>query len=123
RRNVRGLVRVIARSGFAAGIAVATLSWTHSMAVALPLLAIVGFGILVTSVAVNMILQTIVEDDKRGRVMSLYTVAFLGMSPLGAIAAGSLADRIGVGLTLTLGGACCALAALYLAHRRAEIRT
>ena len=123
RRNVRGLVRVIARSGFAAGIALAMLSWTHSMAVALPLLAIVGFGILVTSVAVNMILQTIVEDDKRGRVMSLYTVAFLGMSPLGAIAAGSLADRIGVGLTLTFGGTCCALAALYLAYRRAEIRS
>ncbi len=54
--------------------------------------------------------------------MSLYTVAFLGTSPLGAIAAGTLADRIGVALTLTAGGICCALAGLYLAYKRAEIR-
>jgi MFS family permease len=122
RPNVRGLVRIISCASVAAGAALALLSWTAGIALALPLLAIVGFGILVTSVSVNMILQTIVEDDKRGRVMSLYTVAFLGMSPFGAIAAGAIADRIGVELTLTAGGLCCALAGLYLAHRRGEIR-
>jgi MFS family permease len=121
RRNVRGLVRVIACASFAAGAALAALSWTDRVAVAVPLLAIVGFGILVTSVSVNMILQTIVDDDKRGRVMSLYTVAFLGMSPFGAIAAGALADRIGVAATLTACGICCAVAGLRLARRRAEI--
>jgi predicted MFS family arabinose efflux permease len=115
-------VRIIAYASVAAGTALALLSWTAGIAFALPLLAIVGFGILVTSVSVNMILQTIVDDDKRGRVMSLYTVAFLGMSPFGAIAAGALADRIGVDLTLTAGGLCCALAGLYLAYKRGEIR-
>jgi MFS family permease len=121
RRNVRGLVRVIACASFAAGASLAALSWTDRIAAAVPLLAIVGFGILVTSVSVNMILQTIVDDDKRGRVMSLYTVAFLGMSPFGAIAAGALADRIGVAATLTACGICCAVAGLRLARRRAEI--
>lgn len=122
RANVRGLVRIICYASIAAGAALALLSWTGIVWIALPLLAVIGFGILVTSVSANMILQTIVEDDKRGRVMSLYTVAFLGVSPFGAIGAGALADRIGVGLTLTAGGVACAAAGLYLATRRAEIR-
>ena len=122
RANVRGLVRIISYASIAAGAALALLSWAGAVSVVLPLLAIIGFGILVTSVSVNMILQTIVDDDKRGRVMSLYTVAFLGTSPLGAIVAGTMADRIGVALTLTAGGICCALAGLYLAYKRAEIR-
>ncbi len=122
RPNVRGLVSVIAWASVAAGIALALLSWAGGVYVAMPLLAIVGFGILVTSVSVNMILQTIVDDDKRGRVMSLYTAAFIGMSPFGAVAAGALADRIGVAVTLTAGGIFCALAGLYLAHKHAEIR-
>jgi predicted MFS family arabinose efflux permease len=122
RASVRGLVSVIACAAFAAGTALALLSWGGHIWIALPLLAIVGFGVLVTSVSVNMILQTIVDDDKRGRVMSLYTVAFLGMSPLGAIAGGALADRVGVAATLTGGGICCALAALYLAHKRRLLR-
>ncbi len=68
------------------------------------------------------VLQTIVEDDKRGRVMSLYTAAFLGMSPFGAIAAGALADVVGVAATLTAGGICCALAGLYIAGKRELLR-
>jgi MFS family permease len=122
RRNVRGLVPIIAAASIAAGSALALLSWSGRTAIAMPLLAIVGFGILVTSVSVNMILQTIVDDDKRGRVMSLYTVAFIGMWPLGSLGAGALADRIGVAATLTGGGVCCVIAGLYLARKRAEIR-
>jgi MFS family permease len=123
RRNVRGLVGVTAAATFAAGTALALISWPGHIWVAFALLTIVGFGILVTSVAVNMILQTIVEDDKRGRVMSLYTAAFLGMSPFGSIAAGALADHIGVAATLTAGGLCCAFAGLYLAHKRPQLRS
>jgi MFS family permease len=122
RPNVRGLVRIASYASFAAGAALALLSWSGRLYIALPLLAVIGFGILVTSVSVNMILQTIVDDDKRGRVMSLYTAAFLGMSPFGAVAAGALADRVGVAATLTAGGVCCALAALMLARNRARIR-
>lgn len=123
RPDVRGLVGVIACASFAAGVALALVSWTGGMALALPLLAVTGFGLLVTSVSVNMILQTIVDDDKRGRVMSLYTAAFLGMSPFGAVAAGALADYIGVGATLTAGGICCALAGIYLGLKRPHLRT
>lgn len=122
RSHVRGLVRIIACASVAAGTALVLLPWSGSVFIAVPLLAVVGFGILVTSVSVNMILQAIVEDDKRGRVMSLYTVAFIGMAPFGAIAAGALADQIGIKATLTAGGICCALAGLYLAHKQTEIR-
>jgi MFS family permease len=121
RANVRGLVRVISLASIAAGSALMLVSWVGGVAFAAPLLAIVGFGILVTSVSTNMILQTIVEDDKRGRVMSLYTVAFLGISPFGAVAAGAIADRFGVAPTLTGGGIACAFAGIYLASRRANI--
>lgn len=84
--------------------------------------ALIGFGILIASVSVNMILQTIVDDDKRGRVMSFYTAAFLGMAPFGSLAAGALADVIGVANTLFLGGAACAACALFIAGRRRQIR-
>jgi MFS family permease len=122
RRNVRGLIGVIAVASFAAGAALALLSWPGRLWIAVPLLVVVGFGILVTSVSTNMILQTIVEDDKRGRVMSLYTAAFLGMSPLGAVVAGAIAQYVGVAPTLTAGGLCCALAGLYLAYRRSHLQ-
>ena len=123
RPNVRGLVSVIAYASLAAGTALAMLSWSGRIWIAAALIAIVGFGILVTSVSVNMILQTIVDDDKRGRVMSLYTAAFVGMSPFGAVAAGALADLVGIAATLTAGGVSCALAGLYLAQRRGVMQS
>lgn len=123
RNGVRGLVRLLTYAALAAGIALALVPHVKLAWFALPLLAITGFGILATSVSVNMIVQTIVDDDKRGRVMSLYTVSFMGVAPFGALAAGALADVIGVAATLTISGVCCALGALVLASRHAQIRS
>jgi MFS family permease len=122
RRNVRGLVRLIILASLVAGVALLLLAWSGSVWLAAPLIAAIGFGILVTSVSTNMILQTIVDDDKRGRVMSFYTAAFLGMTPFGSLAAGALADVIGVALTLTLGGLACVAGAIYLARMRPRLR-
>lgn len=122
RRDVRGLVRLIVFASFTAGAALAALVWSRSMWIALPLLVVIGFGLLVTSVSINMILQTIVDDDKRGRVMSLYTAAFLGIAPFGSLAAGAAADAVGVATTLTVGGVCCVGGALFLARERPRIR-
>ena len=69
-----------------------------------------GAGMLVVITGTSTILQTIVEDEKRGRVMSLYTMSFLGMIPMGSLAAGALADLIGATATLASAGACCAAA-------------
>jgi MFS family permease len=122
RGSVRGLVRLLTYAALAAGIALALVPHVKLVWFAIPLLAITGFGILVTSVSVNMIVQAIVDDDKRGRVMSLYTVSFMGMAPFGALAAGALADVIGVAATLTISGSCCALGALLLVSRHGRIR-
>jgi MFS family permease len=122
RHNVRGLVRLIVIASLTAGGALVLLAWSGSVWLAAPLIAAIGFGILVTSVSTNMILQTIVDDDKRGRVMSFYTAAFLGMTPFGSLLAGSLADVVGVSVTLTLGGIACAAGAIYLARRRPQLR-
>jgi MFS family permease len=122
RPSVRGLVRPLTGAAFAAGISLALVSHVKIVWLTIPLLAITGFGILATSVSVNMIVQTIVDDDKRGRVMALYTVSFMGMAPFGALAAGALADVIGVAATLTISGTCCAVGALVLASQHRRIR-
>ncbi|HSQ04516.1 MAG TPA: MFS transporter, partial [Burkholderiales bacterium] len=122
RPSVRGLLGVLAAASFAAGTALALLAWSGTVWVALPLLTVIGFGMLVASVSVNMILQTIVDDDKRGRIMSLYTAAFLGMSPFGSLAAGTIADAVGIVATLTTCGMGCAAAALYIAYKRPQLR-
>ncbi len=123
RVSVRGLVQLLTYAALAAGIALALVAHVKLVWLAMPLLAVTGFGILVTSVSVNMIVQAIVDDDKRGRVMGLYTVSFMGMAPFGALAAGALADRVGVAATLTLAGICCAAGALTLALHQTAIRS
>jgi MFS family permease len=117
RRDVRGLVRFSVAAAFGAGCALIALSWSRSLALSLALMVAIGFSILVISVSVNMILQTIVDDDKRGRVMSLYTAAFLGVMPLGGLIAGTFADQIGAVNTVLAGGFVCGLAALYMARQ------
>jgi MFS family permease len=86
----------------------------------------VGFGIIVTAASINTIIQTIVDDDKRGRVMNFYTMPVLGVAPLGALTAGALATRLGAPQALLVGGNCCVLGALGLAlllsRFRREIR-
>ena len=76
--------------------------------------------------ASNTILQTIVEEEKRGRVMSYYTMAFVGMMPFGSLLAGSVAARIGAPRTLLMSGICCLAGAawfrLHLAEVRREVR-
>jgi predicted MFS family arabinose efflux permease len=74
------------------------------------LMAVTGYGLMYQIVATNTIVQTIVEDDKRGRVMSFYTIALLGSAPVGSLLSGALAARIGVQPTFVVGGIACGLA-------------
>ena len=77
---------------------------------------------IVELAASNVVLQTIVDDDKRGRVMSFYTMAFMGMTPFGSLLAGTLASQIGAPMTLLLGGVACIAGALTFASRLSSLR-
>jgi MFS family permease len=79
----------------------------------------VGAGIIGTAASVNMQLQTQVDDRFRGRMISLYVMAFLGLAPFGGLWAGYLADRVGASATLAIGGVACLAAALSLGRRTA----
>jgi predicted MFS family arabinose efflux permease len=122
RKSVRGLSRMIVFTTALAGTALIVFSYSRLLWLALPAMALAGLGIVVTAMSVSMILQTIVDDDKRGRVMSFFTIAFLGMTPLGSLAAGALASVIGAPHTLAIGGACCVAGAWALRHHLPQFR-
>ena len=89
---------------------------------AIPCLVVAGFGFIVQMAASNTIIQTIVDDEKRGRVMSFYMMAFLGTAPFGSLIAGWLSSRIGAPHTLLLGGVCCLAGAAWFARELPTIR-
>jgi MFS family permease len=91
--------------------------------IALPCLTVAGFGFMVQMASSNTVLQTIVDDEKRGRVMSFYTMAFLGTVPFGSLIAGWLSSRIGAPNTLVLGGICCLVGAAFFARSLPMLRT
>jgi MFS family permease len=122
RTTVLGLGRtiVIATSTFGVGLIGFALSEMLWLSLALLLLA--GFGMMVEMAASNTILQTIVEENKRGRVMSFYAVAFMGMTPLGSLFAGVLADAIGPVRTVLVGGIACLVGAFLFALKLPALR-
>ncbi|MCX5687417.1 MAG: MFS transporter [Candidatus Omnitrophica bacterium] len=99
------------------GLSIIAFSFSHNIWVSLPLLFVSGFGIMVQMASSNMILQAIVDDDKRGRVMSFYTMAFMGMAPLGSLLAGGMATRLGASNTLIISGVCCIIAAVIFVFK------
>jgi predicted MFS family arabinose efflux permease len=86
------------------------------------LIVAVGFGMIVVGACCNTLLQTIVEDDKRGRVMSLYAAAFIGVGPIGALVAGQIAEAFGVQRAFLLNGLLCLLLAAVLHTRRSQLQ-
>jgi MFS family permease len=126
RPTVRGLFRLLPVGGAAAGAALIGFAYSGALWLALVLLYLVGMGAMLAASSTNMVLQTIVEDRMRARVLAIYTMSFLGAAPLGALAAGALGERIGPPAALALGGGLAlAAAALYwtqLAAIRRAIR-
>lgn len=122
RQTVRGLGRVIVYSALAFGAALVVFAFVTSLLLALPLLVLAGFGMMTQMASSNTVLQTLVDDDKRGRVMSFYTMAFMGTAPLGSLLAGTLAARIGAPATIAFGGACCITAGIIFSRRLPTLR-
>ncbi len=117
RRNVKGMGKVIVLGGILFGIGIIAVSLTWILWLALLLMIIAGFGMMVSMAASNTMLQTIADDDKRGRVMSFYTMSFMGTAPLGSLLGGWMAQGIGVPNTYLLSGICCMLGSLWFASK------
>jgi MFS family permease len=86
------------------------------------MMLVAGFGMMQGMASSNTIIQTIVSEDKRGRVMSYYTIAFVGMAPFGSLLAGAMAHWFGAPLTVILNGAIVMLGALWFATRLPAVR-
>jgi MFS family permease len=122
RRTVIGLERIIVAASALFGIALICFSLSHLLWLSLILMLFTGFGQMVQMASSNTILQTIIDDDKRGRVMSFYIMAFMGMTPFGSIYAGSLADRIGAPATLIIGGITCLAGSAIFFYRLPSLK-
>jgi len=112
RKSVLGLGRVIVIGSGIFGIGLILFSLSHILWLSFLLLLLTGFGMMVHMASSNTILQTLVDDDKRGRVMSLYAMAFMGTAPLGSLVGGSLAGWIGAPITLIVVGTSCLIGSL-----------
>lgn len=122
RPTVRGLGRVIPTAAALFGVCLMGTALSRSLGLSVLLLAGAGFGMMAQMASSNTVLQTLVPDDKRGRVMSLYSMAFLGMAPFGSLAAGAVAARFGAPVALALGGGACVLAGGAFGSRVPRLR-
>jgi MFS family permease len=122
RASVLGLGRVVVASAAVFGLGLVAFSRAHLLWLAMPLLLLAGTGMMLQTAASNTIIQTIVDDDKRGRVMSLLVMSLFGTVPVGSLIAGALATRIGAENTILVGGAICVIAAGLFLRALPEVR-
>jgi MFS family permease len=123
RKSVLGLGNAIVIATLIFGIGLVGFALSTVLWLSLFLMLFTGFGMMVQMAASNTILQTIVDEDKRGRVMSYFGMAFLGMTPFGSLFAGALAGWIGADKTVLVGGVACILGAVLFAFQLPYMRT
>jgi MFS family permease len=122
RKSVIGLGRLIVIASSTFGAALIAFSFSRYVPLSLFIMLFTGSGMIVHGASANTILQTIVDEDKRGRIMSFYTMAFMGMLPFGSLLAGILASRIGAPNTLFVGGIACIIGSLLFLGKLPLIR-
>lgn len=122
RKSVVGLGRMMPIASAIFSIGLIAFSCSRMLWLSFVLLAISGFGFMTHMACSNTILQTIAEDDKRGRVMSFYTMSFIGTAPFGSLFAGWLASKIGATNTIIIGSSCCIAASAVFATKLPQIR-
>ena len=105
------------------GAGLVAFSFSRVLWLSVPCLVVAGFGMMVQFASSNTVIQTLVDDEKRGRVMSFYTMCFLGTAPFGSLLAGTLSARIGAPHTVLASGLCCAMAAAWFSRELPQIRS
>jgi len=123
RESVLKLGRIVPASAILFGAGLIGLSFSRIFPLSLALMIFIGLGMMMQTAASNTILQTITDDDKRGRVMSFYTMAIMGTAPFGSLMAGALAKVIGTPITIFAGGISCIIGALFFLRKLPELRT
>lgn len=122
RKSVLGLGEIIPMATFILSIGIIGFAFSRNVYISIAFLVITGLGLMLQLASSNTIIQTIVAEDKRGRVMSIYTMAFMGTAPFGSFMAGSLAKLIGASFTLLIGGLVCMAGAVLFYLKLPEIR-
>lgn len=122
RRHVLGLDRVVARAAAGFGVSLVLFGLSKSLWLSLMLLVPAGFCLMVQMAATNTLVQSIVADAMRGRVMGLYTMMFLGIAPFGSLLAGFLAQRYSAPLAVISGGLACAISAGVFGYRLRHLK-
>ena len=117
RKTILGLGRLIALAAGLLGLGLFTFAFSRHLWLSLPISAVLGYSMITTFASANTILQTLAEDAKRGRVMSFFSMAFVGVTPFGNLMAGLVAAKLGGGVTgasrtLMIAGVLCTLAAV-----------
>ncbi len=122
RKSVLGLTRMVQIAAAMLGGALILFGLSRTVWISLALMVLVGFGLMQCAAASNTIIQSLVTEDKRARVMSYYTMAFFGAAPFGSLLAGALAHRIGAPHTVIVTGACCVAASLWFTLQLPKVR-
>jgi MFS family permease len=122
RTSLQGLGTWVASAALGFGIALIVFSFSRHFWLSVLLLLPVGFAMLLQMSSSNTLIQSMVPDRLRGRVMSVYSMMFMGMAPLGALLAGALAETVGAPATIAIGGAVCMVGALVFRSRLPAIR-
>lgn len=122
RRSVRGLLKIIPIGSAIFGAGLIAFGFSHAQWLSLLMMLVTGFGMMQGLTTSNTILQTLVDEKLRGRVMSYYTMAFVGMAPFGSLLAGAMAHAIGAPRTVMISGLACMLGSLWFWSRMTAIR-
>jgi MFS family permease len=120
--GVKGLGRWVAITCGSLGISLVLFSVSHSLWLSVALLLPVGYSMMLQMACSNTLIQTMVPDQLRGRVMSVYSMMFMGMAPFGAFFGGALAHRIGAPITVAIGGVACFLGAIWFWRALPDLR-
>ena len=122
KKTVLGLTRIMVMTGCLLGVGMILFSFSRNFWLSLFSLGITGLCLIMIIASINTFLQTIVEDNKRGRLMSLFTIAFIGMAPFGSLLAGGLAKYLGAPHTLLINGSFCILGTLIFSRSLPSLR-
>ena len=122
RKSIKGLTRTLQASVALLGVGLILFGLSHILWLSLILMVVVGFGLIQAAAVCNTIIQSLVPDDKRARVMGYYTMAFFGAAPFGSLMAGALAQHIGAPETVMLTGSLCIVGAAWFTLQLPKIR-